>query len=451
MGTYSYGKRRLIESESVVYYECGISLLPRRCFDYIQLILYARGAQSRKGTEMVTGIKLLAVCLTLVGVAVLLCGEIAVADFPYRTVALSGTQAPGCPDEALFEVVLHGLVDDVGHVVFGASLVIGDGGVDSGNNTGLWVEDGTGVSLVIRQGDPAPGLPSDIFFGDPLSYSILGVNGSSQIVLASELQDANRAPIQTHKGNVIWHFTGGTAEVLVRGGDQVADGPAGWVYEQLQPAPINNSGKIAFSSVYGLPGAPIVEDRCSLWSNRGGTFQMLLTNGDPAPGAPVGSTFRGLPGGISMNDAGQIAFTASVDSPAGRTVGLWTETDGTVSCVVYQGQRVPGTSDGSVFTRVSTGWGSSARVPINSSGQVSFAALYSSPTGTEDSIWLHDGGVSELIARTSDPAPGTPDGALFGAFSDPVAIDDTGAIAFVGSLKTGTGGVDSAVQTSPAL
>ena len=81
---------------------------------------------------------------------------IAVAEEPFGDGL--GSAVSGIPGATLFVIRLP-LVADTGACFFSAALVIGEG-IDVSNNDLILRSDGSGLQVVIREGDPAPVLPS---------------------------------------------------------------------------------------------------------------------------------------------------------------------------------------------------------------------------------------------------------------------------------------------------
>lgn len=72
-------------------------------------------------------------------------------------------------------------------------------------------------------------------------------------------------------------------------------------------------------------------------------YRAVAVEGDPAPGLPAGSTFRGFFTKPSISEDGRIAFTASINRPTGgfaRT--LFIETDAGLTPAITEGDLLPG-------------------------------------------------------------------------------------------------------------
>jgi hypothetical protein len=81
----------------------------------------------------------------------------------FNVVVRTGDQAPGAPNGANFLAFQRDFqFNNAGQVAVLADLV--GSGVNSSNDTGIWMGDSGGLSLVAREGEQAPGTPSGITF-----------------------------------------------------------------------------------------------------------------------------------------------------------------------------------------------------------------------------------------------------------------------------------------------
>ena len=186
-------------------------------------------------------------------------------------IALGNQQAPGVPAGALFSKTTLAQggtrsydLSAAGNFGFAALLVAGAGGVTSANQHGLWARTAASISLIAREGSQAPGLP-------------IGVNFSAS-------------------------------------GSNPFDG-----------AEVNDAGDISFKAHFAGIGITAGNDS-AIWTGLPGALQVVVREGDLAPGAPAGFLF----GDLStvrpiLNELGQLAFVADAKNAAGtQTVsGLW--------------------------------------------------------------------------------------------------------------------------------
>ena len=96
------------------------------------------------------------------------------AGAPIRTVAVTGDAAPGTAGGVFGDIYWGPVINENGQVAFQAELQSGIGGVSQTDDMGIWSEGPGTLSLVAREGDQAPGAPSQTFFAD-IHNSGLGV------------------------------------------------------------------------------------------------------------------------------------------------------------------------------------------------------------------------------------------------------------------------------------
>jgi hypothetical protein len=120
--------------------------------------------------------------------------------------------------------------------------------------------------------------------------------------------------------------------------------------------------------------------------------------------------------------------------------GIWSESSGTLALVAREGSQAPGTPAGANFSDF-------GNPVLNAAGQTAFVGFLQ--TGSDgvissnnSGIWSESSGSLALVVRKGDQAPGTSAGANFASFSNAV-LNAAGQIAFSGTLQTGSGGVTS--------
>jgi hypothetical protein len=204
----------------------------------------------------------------------------------------------------------------------------------------------------------------------------------------------------------------------------------------------NGLGEIAFLARSRNAGvcdddllAPIAD---SLFvSESDGSLVRVASDGDPAPDRPAGDTLT-LRDAIALNDAGELAFAATIDAgpsgPSHPAIYRWTAESGT-SLVVQQG-LLDGTMLGPLF--------GSFRFSLGGSGHVAFVAY---EIWNDLSPWIlvaaPDGPVQRVLGP-GDPVPGMAQGDAFSWFDDTdwFRVNAAGEVAFVTSVDTsGSGGI----------
>ena len=360
-----------------------------------------------------------------------------------RTVALSGSHAPGTPPGVTFdsfEFRYLGAIDSIGQTAFVARLAGTE--VESSNDIGIWSEGGGGgLELVAREGDPALGMGPGVNF----TYRLASIwflqnveatfNGLGQTAFYSTV-DGNGVDATNDFG--IWsQGGGGTLELVAREGDSAPDTGPGVNFEFSGPTGsvirLNDLGQSAFYSRLTGTGVDSTNDS-GIWSQGdGGGLSLVARKGDPAPGIGSGVNFGNLDYSPVLNSVGQTAFNAGligtgIDST--NNGSIWLEVSGGgLELVAREGDSAPGTGSGVVFG--DDFFDSFSRVLLNDLGQTAFEATLTGTGVTRTNhvgIWSEGGGGGlELVARAGDPAPGAGPGVNFG--------NTPGFSPFFGSLR----------------
>jgi formylglycine-generating enzyme required for sulfatase activity len=351
----------------------------------------------------------------------------------FRTVALSGQQAPGVSSSQQFANFNLPVIDGSGKTAFLATLA--GPGVNFQNAQGIWSEGGGSLTLVARELGPIPGGPPDALFGN-LEPPVINNAGdiafhAGPIALAGPgLSDG------------IFAQRGGDLQVVAFWGAPAMGTPrtAAFASDECctfwRPV-LNNSGQTAFAArvAYVNDGLNFQWPSLSaLWSERSDALHLVAINGGTTPiGGTIG--IRG-PDAPAFNDRGETAFRAEQRTPTSVAGGIWIERAGVTAPVILGDATDAEGANGLDFF--------SFEIPvINNVGQVAFA-LNRSGAGYQQGIWSTASGALEPVAKSGQPAPGTLSGVQFdeayGSFRSPV-LNDRGQTAFVAQLVGS--GVDS--------
>lgn len=157
-------------------------------------------------------------------------------------IAVWKEQAPGTPQGTQFGVSQGDLlINDHGHIVFGASLT-GEG-TNSDNNFGVWAEGPDGVlDLLVRTGDPLPDAPDDTWIR--AAPSRLKFNNQYDIVLEAQLDGSQ---VDYTNDDVILGFAGlGEAVLLLREGQMLdlGDGDSRTVFDFDLESELTDDGRV---------------------------------------------------------------------------------------------------------------------------------------------------------------------------------------------------------------
>lgn len=387
---------------------------------------------------------------------------LAVPGFSVSKVAVQGDAAPGTADT--FGSFLDVTLDAAGRVAFGVPMGSGF------PNAGVWLDSGSGPTLQMRNGDPAPAPVSGtylafgsfvrmdgasgvatavmvdiggsglggLFRDDAGTDSSLIVEGDAAPTPPSGTLDAAIADIGIFGINAagdvafVSDVTGGTAStglflrsaagavsLLAQDGDLVNGGPDAFV--DFDFPSLNDAGHLAFAGALagGTAGA-------GLFLDTGSGPTTLALDGDAAPDTGGGSLVDFLY--PALNLGGDVAFLSNV-SGGSATGGLFLATPAGLDSVVVENQVLPGL--GPVTTI-----GSLPDLATDGSTAMSLG-FASGPVAA--GVYVHDTGVFEPVAVDGDVAPDT-GGASFASFGF-VSRNDAGQVAFVATLDDGRTGV----------
>jgi hypothetical protein len=406
--------------------------------------------------------------------------QAASAGIVIETIALQGAPAPGFSPGVTFNQIVYGNADlnDAGQV---AHMVgIAGSGINSQNDGVLY----RGAAVAAREGDPIPAVPGTAWGNSAFNptFTRPRINGAGQIAFTATpnpsptsqthlfvdgtsyvIRDGDPAPgvpagltiltISTdpgidESGQVLWaaQFTGATTatdtalylntSLIAREGDP-APGAGGALFGDLHVGTVStahtalsHTGHVAFHTALTGPGVTIANDEAIY---RDGT--LIARKGDVPSGASSGIlSFSVRP---QINASGQVAYAVAF---AGGVTALYRD----ATLIAKAGDSAPGTG-GAQFSGVGGGGGpspSNVSLPINAAGEIAFVAgLTGTGVTSTNNIALYRG--TTLIAREGDQAPGLPAGVVFSSFAfsgtdTDTGIDAAGRVAFQAVL-TGTG------------
>lgn len=358
------------------------------------------------------------------------------AEVIFRTVALTGMQAPDTPAGTHFTNIGHAAVNSSGRTAFLGGLFPSPG-VTTSNSSGIWSESAGELTLIARAGNAAPGT-SNAAFDDTIGRPALNAHG--HVAFFAELQGSG---VSRADDTGIWSDGSGTLALIAREGSQAPGAPAGANFAGLAghfTSPTHSdSGTVAFRAT--LQNAIGISMGDGIWSGSSGALAPVALTGNHAPGTPSGTEFNGF-GDPVLNPSGRTAFRAGLRTHSGAPItdddGVWSEGSGTLALVARDGGQAPGTPTGGAFLRF--------RDPVmNAAGRTAFVAFLQNGSGgvtfnDDQGIWSEGSGTLALVAREGSHAPGTPDDANFYRFNDPV-LSASGRTAFRADLQYDGGSV----------
>ncbi len=338
-----------------------------------------------------------------------------------------GTPAPGTDPGVNFRNFLEGpLFNRVGEVAFHAAIQ--GPGVDPTNNKGIWTGAPGSLDLLARQGDPVPGTVPEVFLGfftSPLRpvFNRVGEAAFSGGIFGPDVDSTNNGGV----------FLAGSVgpELVARKGGPAPGTDAGVVFDifGFGTPTLNGAGKVAFNGFLAGPGVLFGINNRGIWAGAVGNLQLVVRGGDPAPGTNPGIAFSAV-GSPVLNDAGEVAFGGNVTGPTVDSTndqGIWAGAVGNLQLVVREGDPAPGTDPGVVFV------GGAAPVlngagEVAFRGRLAGPGVLSGINNL--GIWAGAVGNLQLVVRGGDPAPGTDDGVVFGISFGTPTLNGAGKVAF---------------------
>ena len=336
--------------------------------------------------------------------------------------ARTGDTAPGTTG-IYKEIVFAGPINASGQTLIRAQLLAADADGDGIEDEGIWRGSSAGTQLVVREGDSASGAFGTFHFNN-VGSGVASLSDTGEAIFNAiydmHVQGGSTTPI-----GAIWRGSPGSLSPVAIKGDQVSGQPAGVTFSVFDSPVVNRLGEVAFGGF--VSGATGNSD--GYFTQSGATLGRSVTGDDVAPGTG-GQTFNGFNDIPGWNDAGQIAFSASL---SGGSFGVFKGTPGALSMVALSGDAATGTEAGVTFKGF-------ARVPISSSGAVGFLGVLQG-TGivqnvNDRGVWTDIDGTLELMMRLGDQAPGVEAGVIF---DNAVTPQIAGDMLVIGAFLSGPG------------
>lgn len=226
-----------------------------------------------------------------------------------------GQSVPGTPEGTFVTQATLSGWSESGIGLF--NVILAGGGTTTLNDSAVVAASRNGAQLIIREGDPVPGIPGATIGGPPSSGPLMAHALDTQFFHYSMIEGASSP--------ALWTGTISAPEVLVRQGDRIP-GSAG-----------------TFHGFYWMEGGPEGNAFCGgtsvggngIWIERDGEIVTLSRTGQPAPEVEVDVTFANVPsigddGPVRLSRHGRAAFAATLSGPVppGATLVLY-QTDAT--------------------------------------------------------------------------------------------------------------------------
>ena len=306
-------------------------------------------------------------------------------------------------------------INDRGEIVFLASLSGDD--VINENDRGIWLGREEELELIVREGMIAPGTPPESIF-EEINPPVLSDSG--EIAFSATIVGPN---LSNGQKSGIWLWSPEDFRLVVQSGDSIPGTSGNTIGRIPEFLGINQDGQILFS------GFSVIY----IASSDGLTSVASEETMVPSEEFPPGITFRSF-FNPTLNDLGQVLFTASIEGPGIASVGIWTGIPGDLRLVALQGTQVPNMKDGLKFSSLVDTRDRRIvienRPRLNDKGQVAFLAR-----DTRRGIWIDDFGEKTNVAREGLQIPDSPRGTVFSSdFGDPV-LNNLGQLGFRSSAR----------------
>jgi hypothetical protein len=263
------------------------------------------------------------------------------------------------------------------------------------------------VRAVAIAGDPAPGGGTFEHFGVEALPIVAAANTKGQVAFF--------ATILRSTGSEAFFLASPRRTLrVIAEGDPV---PGGGTFSGFGRHPIpalNERGDVAFAAA--IVGGRTVE---GIFVRDARGLRPVVLTGRAAPGMPSGTI--AAVDAPALNDHGDLAFLASVRRGRETVEAVYTVIAGRLAKVVAQGDPAPA---GGTFA----GFGPPA---INNRRRVVFAAVVEG-RAVPGGIFAADGAVVRMLTGAGSE---TPIGGIFVKFSERIALNDAGAVAFTAVLK----------------
>ena len=338
--------------------------------------------------------------------------------------------------------------NDLGQVSYGGGV----GGGGRPNEGAMFAGPIASPQVVVRQNDPAPGMPAGVTYLTFGSSGALSNNG--QFAYAAALTGPGVTPANQW---AIYSGPLGSPQLVARGGDAAPGAPAGVVYEAFDEPKISDNGHVVYLAL--LAGAGVTERNVGIFAGPAASPRLIARMGSAVPGTS-GLNYTDFGSHVDVNDRGQTTFVPRIGgggvTQANDFPLVLAAADGTATFVAREGAAAPGTQPGVAY-------GIILDPDLNNAGQVAFVSTLTGAgvTAANDrGLFLYDPTLGPiLIAREGDlfDVGGgdlrtiSPTGIAIAdsPFYNRSSLGDDGRLAFALYFTDGTSGVFVATVPEP--
>lgn len=245
-----------------------------------------------------------------------------------------GDPAPGQDPGVTFRTIYSPRVSANGTLAFSALMA----GVPLDTRSSFWLGSPESISLIVREGDQAPGTDPGVLF-DTFSFTPPAINNAGQVSFQSNLTGAG---VDSTNSRGIWSNGSGSLELIARAGDTPPGTDPSVEFLGFNSPKINQSGETAFRSSISGTGLGFTSEE-GYWAEQGGELNLIVRTGDAAPDPVPGTYFNALRSLTPFfNSNGQMAFEAmvAVGGQANQSrIGIWAaDTNGELVYIARRGE-----------------------------------------------------------------------------------------------------------------
>ena len=260
---------------------------------------------------------------------------------------------------------------------------------------------------VVVAGQAAPGGGAFERFSIEALPVVVPVNSRGQVAFFATL-------LRSRASEGFFLATGTRIDTIAAEGDRAPEGGTFSGFGRHPVPALNEAGNVAFAAA--VSGGKTVE---GIFATTGRRLRAVAVVGSAAPSIASG-TFANLDA-PALNDRGDVAFLATVRRGRESVEAVYLSSGARLSKVVAQGDPAPA---GGTFA----GFGVPA---LNDSGALAFAAVVEG-RAVPGGVFVAKGGRTRMLVGAGDESP---IGGIFAKFSERVALNSAGAVAFTSLLK----------------
>jgi hypothetical protein len=263
------------------------------------------------------------------------------------------------------------------------------------------------ITRVVAAGQPAPGGGSFEHFGVESLPIVAPVNARGQVAFYASV-------LRGRVGEGLYLASGSRIVRVAADGDAAPGGGTLSGFSRHPVPALNDAGAVVF--VAAVSGGRTVE---GIFVAAGGRVRPVAVAGSAAPGIASGTL--AAVDAPALNNRGDVAFLATVRRGRDSIEAVCLASARGLAKVVAQGDAAPA---GGTFA----GFGPPA---LDAGARVVYAAVVDGPA-VPGGIFATEAGQTRMVLGAGDD---TPVGGIFAKFSERVAVNDRGAVAFTAVLN----------------